>query len=92
MMRSAAARSTSLPVATEPQKARPPRPGWLARCAPVSAPKPLTTFTTPGGKPTSSDMRATRSEESGVSADGLTTTALPTARAGATPRARMSSG
>ena len=32
------------------------------------------------------------SVESGVSAEGLTTTVLPTASAGATPRAKMSSG
>ena len=50
--------------------------------APAVSPKPVITFTTPGGNPTSVISSARRSAESGVCSAGLRTTVFPAARAG----------
>lgn len=53
----------------------------------MSDPDPTTTDSNPGGRPASSKMRASsRPPVTGVSPAGLSTTALPTASAGATDR------
>ena len=52
-----------------------------SRC-PAVGPYPGTTFTTPGGKPTSVMSSATRSADIGVSSAGLSTTVFPAASAG----------
>ena len=49
--------------------------------APVGMPSPSTTLNTPGGK-MSAASSATRSNDSGVHSEGLTTTVFPAARAG----------
>ena len=49
----------------------------------AGGPGPVTTLSTPAGKPTSVASRATSSIDAGVTSDGLTTTVLPAASAGA---------
>jgi hypothetical protein len=69
-------------VGTLPVKLMRPSPGWAASAVPASTP-PVTTLMTPGGKPAA----VTRCDSSSVVAeacsDGLTTTVLPAASAGA---------
>ncbi len=90
--RSAAALYTPRPPASAPVKAT------LAtlRCAtsgtPTCSPKPVTTFSTPGGKPTSSNTRASAMDEAEVDSDGLSTTVLPAASAGASFHVASMSG
>ena len=60
--------------------------------APTSAPKPVTTLTTPGGKPASSTSFMNSSADADVNSDGLMTTVLPAASAGASFHAVSSSG
>jgi hypothetical protein len=50
----------------------------------MSAPRPVTTFSTPSGAPASAKSFATSSVASGVVAAGFATTVLPPASAGAT--------
>src|SRR5579864_8412210 len=50
--------------------------------APASGPKPVTTFTTPLGRPASISALTRLSAESGVSSAGLITHVLPHTRAG----------
>ena len=50
--------------------------------APTGSPSPVMTLSTPGGR-TSAASSARRSVVSGVSSDGLSTTTLPAASAGA---------
>jgi hypothetical protein len=60
---------------------------WVTIGSPSSEPDPTTTDSTAGGSPASSRMRASsRPPVTGVSPAGLSTTALPTASAGATDR------
>ena len=55
--------------------------------SPISEPAPTTTLSTPAGRPAASKMVASRRPPvSGVSEAGLSTTALPHPRAGATER------
>jgi len=49
---------------------------------PTSAPGPVTTFSTPSGKPAASAARAISMEVNGVLDAGLRTTVFPAARAG----------
>ena len=55
--------------------------GWRHRARPVSR-SPQTTLSTPGGR-NSAAISASSSVETGVVSDGLSTTVLPAARAGA---------
>ena len=57
--------------------------GWEASAAPDSAPTPLTTLTTPLGMPARSRSSTSRLVVSGVCSEGLMTTLLPVASAGA---------
>ena len=66
--------------------------GCAARAAPTSRPGPVTTFTIPGGKPAAPASSPNFKAVSGVSVAGFSTTALPAARAGATPREARRSG
>jgi hypothetical protein len=54
---------------------------------PASSPVPQTTLSNPAGRPAPDAMRASASVVVDVNSDGLTTTALPAASAGAAPRA-----
>jgi hypothetical protein len=78
-----AACATRRPVATLPVNDTPPVPGCWASSAPVD-PSPGTTFTSPAGIPAWTASSASRSADSGEYSEGLTTTALPQASAGAT--------
>jgi hypothetical protein len=55
-------------------------------------PKPVTTLTTPGGKPASSNSSANSSVDADVNSDGFNTTVQPAASAGASFHAASSSG
>ena len=55
-------------------------------------PAPVTTATTPFGRPASSSIPATEPVDSGATSEGLTSTVLPAASAGATPRKSWLSG
>src|SRR3954453_22555489 len=50
--------------------------------SPAAAPEPVTTLTTPGGKPASFTNSTTRTTASGSCGAGFTTTVLPMASAG----------
>ena len=73
--------ATFLPVSTEPVNATPATRSSATIAAPTS-PAPATMFTTPAGS--SPKQSASISVDSGVSSDGLATTVLPAASAGAT--------
>src|SRR3546814_14066983 len=57
--------------------------GCSTKGLPTSLPKPVTTLTTPGGKPASSNSLTNSSVEADVNSDGLSTTVQPAASAGA---------
>jgi hypothetical protein len=57
--------------------------GWADIAAPVVLPYPTSTLTTPGGNPARTMRVHMKSAVSGVNSDGLRTTVLPVARAGA---------
>ena len=80
------------PVGTEPVKVTPRTSGWRTSGAPASSPKPVTTLSTPGGRPASSASSARRRAESGDCSAGLSTAVQPAASAGASERAAMPSG
>jgi len=63
---SAAARAMSLPTCVEPVNAILSMPGWAASDLPTSGPQPVTTLTTPGGKPASPTSSANASVLTGV--------------------------
>jgi len=88
----AAALTISLPTSVEPVKATLSTPGWLASGAPVVSPKPVTTFSTPFGRPASWISSARRSAVSGVSSAGFSTTVQPQASAGASFHAAIRIG
>ena len=89
---SAASRMTAAPVRVEPVTEISATSGWRASAAPASGPGPGTTLKTPGGTPASSASRPSISAVSGVSSDGLRTTALPAASAGPTFQIAIFSG
>ena len=76
-----AAACTASPVGSDPVNEMRGTPRWATRAAPASAP-PLTTLSTPAGSK-SAAREATTSGDRGVCSAGLSTTALPAARAGA---------
>ena len=73
----AAAFTMSLPTSVEPVKAILSTSGWAASAAPAVSPKPVTTLTTPVGKPASAISSPSRSAVSGVCSAGLSTTVQP---------------
>ncbi len=81
----------SRPTAVEPVNASLSTPGWSTSAAPV-APSPVTTLTTPDGKPASSASSPSRSAVSGVCSAGLRTVVQPAASAGPSFQAAISSG
>ena len=88
----AAAAITRRPVATEPVKVTERTSGWRTRASPASSPKPVTTLTTPAGRPASAAISASFRAVSGDCSAGLTTAAQPAASAGASERIAMPSG
>jgi hypothetical protein len=66
-------------------------PGWATSAAPAPAPRPCTTFSTPGGS-TSAARLANRAADRGVFSAGLSTTVFPVAMAGTTFQTACHSG
>ncbi|MNM58326.1 hypothetical protein D3C81_695550 [compost metagenome] len=91
-MSRAAADMIFAPVGTLPVKASLSTPGCSVSGLPASAPRPVTRFNTPAGKPIRSAAAASSRAVSGVSSDGFNTTVAPAAKAGATFHAAISSG
>ena len=69
-----------------------PKPWFAASAAPTSGPPPVTTLTTPGGKPTPSMILASSITARGSWGAGFMTTVLAVANAGATLPAMFTSG
>ena len=81
------------PTAVEPVKATLSTSSLTTSSSPSSLPGPVTTLRTPrGSRPVSSIARATSSSVSGVKGDGLSTTLLPIASAGASFHMAINSG
>ena len=78
----AAAWPTARPASTPPVSEILSTSGCSTSALPVS-PSPVMTLKTPGGKPTPAASSATASIDADVTSDGLTTTVLPAASAGA---------
>lgn len=82
--------ATCCPTAVEPVKLMPRTSGFAISSSPTSftlSREHVTTLNTPFGKPASSRTSAiSRPPETGVSSDGFSTIALPTASAVAKPR------
>ena len=66
--------------------------GCSTSVGPTSAPKPVTVLTTPSGKPASFTSSISASVEQEVNSDGLMTTVLPAASAGASFQERSIRG
>ena len=81
MRPSAAARATSVPARTEPVIDTICGMSWATSARPVSR-SPQITLNTPGGR-NSAAISASSSVDTGVVSDGLSTTVLPAASAGA---------
>jgi hypothetical protein len=81
-----------LPVSVDPVKAILSTSGWSTSASPARPPNPGTTFTTPGGRSSSSISAANASADTGVSSDGLTTIVLAPASAGQSFHASITSG
>src|SRR6201990_411372 len=73
----------AMPAASPPVKPTWATSGWETSGTPTSAPKPVTTFTTPSGKPACWNSAANSTIEADVNPDGLITAVQPAARAGA---------
>ena len=71
------------PTTSEPVKLTMSTPGCVVRCS-LAATSPVTTLSTPGGRPASSAISPSTNASSGVNGDGFSTTALPIASAGTT--------
>ena len=80
-----------VPTAVEPVKAMQATSGSSMSGSPMSAPVPVTTFTTPAGRSFQA-VSHKRKVDSGVSSLGLMTTVLPAAIAGATFQVMSRSG
>ena len=89
---SAQVRMMSFPTSFEPVKLILSTSGWSSSGAPASGPTPVTTLSTPSGRPASCAIRASSSAVSGVCSAGLSTTVQPAASAGATFWLAMSMG
>ena len=88
----AALRNTWRPEFSPPVKAILSTPLWLVSGSPTSAPNPVTTLSTPGGKPASSTSRISSIVDAEVNSDGLITMVQPAAKAGASFQVASSSG
>src|SRR6266513_2782032 len=89
---SAALLTMIFPTAALPVNAILSTPGCATSAAPAVSPNPLTIFTTPGGKPTSSNQFANSSAVNGVCSAGFRTHVQPAAIAGANFQAAISNG
>jgi hypothetical protein len=80
------------PIFEEPVKESMETSGWLAKRSPISAPRPVTRLSTPGGSPASSSARTNSVSTIGSSEGPLATTVLPAAIAGMIFDAERKSG
>lgn len=78
----AAAFITCLPTTVLPVKLIFPIPICALIAAPATDPRPVTTFSTPGGNPASAARRAMKRDVRGAISEGLKTIAFPVASAG----------
>ena len=79
----AAVAAMRAPVVVPPVKLMALIPGWVTMASPTLGPVPWTMFSTPGGNPASMQISPNRQAVYGVISDGLATTVLPAASAGA---------
>ena len=87
-----ASSATCMPARTEPVIAAMSTPGWATSARPVSR-SPVMTLKTPGGRISASAIIcASRAVDTGVVSEGLSTTALPAAMAGANFQTAIISG
>src|SRR5215468_7689296 len=89
---SAALFTMIFPTAALPVNAILSTPGCATSAAPAVSPNPFTIFTTPGGRPHSSNQFENSSAVSGVCSAGFSTQQQPAAIAGANFHAAISSG
>src|SRR5262249_35805839 len=82
----------SLPTAVEPVKESLRTVGLDVISPPIAAALPVTTLSTPGGKPARCASSANASAENGVASAGLMTTVQPAASAGETLRVIIDDG
>ena len=89
----AASSLTRAPVALPPVKATLATFGWVTSGSPTTGPYPVTTLTTPGGRPDSAMTSfMNSSSEADVNSEGLMTTVQPAASAGASFQVASISG
>ena len=88
----AAARTISLPTSVEPVNATLSTSGCAASAAPAVSPKPVSTFTTPGGTPASRMISPRCNAVSGVCSAAFRTMVQPAASAGAIFHAAINNG
>ena len=89
---SAQAAMMAAPLRVDPVNVTFAMRGWRHKAAPAPWPSPWTMLKIPGGMPASMASSASRSTENGVISEGLRTTALPAASAGATFHEAITSG
>src|SRR5262245_46928445 len=87
-----AAAATDGPTSCEPVKLTASTCGEPASAGPILDPGPITTFSTPDGRPARWTMSASNHGDAGTSSAGLNTTQLPYASAGAIFQAPIASG
>src|SRR5579859_2183280 len=80
----AARAAMSAPDLVPPVKDTAFTPGWSTSVVPALGPRPWTMFSTPAGRPASLHSSPKRYAVMGVISEGLATTQLPAASAGAT--------
>src|SRR4029450_11405992 len=81
-----------VPTSVDPVKVIPPTPRSPTSASPATAPRPVIRLTTPAGTPARSSSAIRNTADPGVSEDGLKTTALPNASAGAILRTGVTTG
>ncbi len=81
---SAPARMMSLPTSFDPVNPTLSTPGCVVSGAPAVSPKPVSTWSTPAGRPASSRIAGSCRQVSGVCSGGLRMKVQPAAIAGAT--------
>ena len=82
----------STPVSVCPVKLMSLTSGCSTMALPTSPPEPVTTLTTPSGRPPSSSSSTKRTRQAGVSEAGLTTAVLPLMSAGKSFHPGMATG
>jgi hypothetical protein len=88
----AAAWATLMPVAVDPVNATLSTPLCAASDSPVDRSQPVTTLSTPAGRPASCSTCANATVEAGECSEGLTTQVFPAASSGASLKVSSSSG